>query len=105
MKELGEVVKLNGSTYILEKRIDDIAIYKQIRNDHTVAYELIIIRVAKPREIFGRTYPEQEVYPSSSEFGTHGWSYRTCSDAVNGMKDIIANRNILDTIKQAKRDS
>src|SRR5690349_16374091 len=38
-------------------------------------YEVILIKVSKPREIFGKWYPEREVYPSDEEFGSRAWSY------------------------------
>jgi hypothetical protein len=38
-------------------------------------YEVIVIKIAKAQEIFGRSYPRREVYPSDEEWGSRAWSY------------------------------
>jgi hypothetical protein len=38
--------------------------------------EVIVIRIRRAEELFGRSYPQREVYPSNEEWGTYGWSYQ-----------------------------
>lgn len=38
-------------------------------------YEVIIVRVQKACQKFGRWYPTHERYPRSEDWGTYGWTY------------------------------
>jgi hypothetical protein len=42
-------------------------------------YELIVIKIAPPAEIFSKSYPERELYPSSAknseDWGKIAWSF------------------------------
>jgi len=62
------------------KRTGMIAIY-EVRNagEMLYGYEVIKIKVAPEREVFGKLYPERELYPSSAkestDWGTIAWSF------------------------------
>jgi hypothetical protein len=71
-----------------EFKIDDF-LYRQVKRDGYIAsysithipsgankgWELVVIRVSKARKVFGREYPDREVYPHDEAFGTYGWHY------------------------------
>lgn len=38
-------------------------------------YEVVIVQTHPAETILSRSYPERESYPSSSEWGTLGWTY------------------------------
>lgn len=39
------------------------------------AYEVFRIRIEKAEEMFGKMYPEREVYPCNEDFGVSAWCY------------------------------
>jgi hypothetical protein len=51
-------------------------------------YEVAIIRPHGPYKIAGKSFPEGESYPSSADWGTYGWTYRTKSDALARFKSL-----------------
>jgi hypothetical protein len=80
MKTLETELTHQGRTLRQLKRDGWVAIYEVIgRNLLTYGYEVIIIKVAPAAEIYGRLYPERELYPSSSkespDWGSIAWSY------------------------------
>ena len=87
----GKFFNKYGYTFQLLAREAKKAIYAQSYNDHIVAYEIIKIRVRPPRynAFMKRIEPEREVYPSSEQWGTKGWTYKTWKIALekyNNMK-------------------
>ena len=75
MKFLDKELSTNGHIYTQVKRNRRIALYEQRTKDGILAgHELFIIKVSKEAEIFGKSYPEREVYPSTTEFGNSAWS-------------------------------
>jgi hypothetical protein len=42
---------------------------------------VIRIKKIKPANVFGKEFPAREVYPSSAEFGSMGWSVTSEKEA------------------------
>lgn len=55
------------------KRQGQVALYQM---ESPYGYEVVVIRVEKGREKFGKFYPDHEIYPSSEQWGDYGWSYK-----------------------------
>ncbi|MHA1213001.1 MAG: hypothetical protein ACTSSH_11115 [Candidatus Heimdallarchaeota archaeon] len=66
------------------------AIYAQYIDELLYAYEVIKIRVHPQRynAFLKRNEPEQEVYPSSEQWGTMGWTYRIEERAMEKYNQI-----------------
>lgn len=82
------------------RREGEFAIYEMmVGNKPTRApmYEVIHIRHCKEREMFGKVYPEREVYPSSESWGTHGWTATSLERANNLLEEksqkYLQNKN------------
>src|SRR5688572_15857486 len=58
------------------------AVYAQSKGGRITSYELVHIQQAPPKTIFGRDYPEREVYPSPSEWGTEAWTISNREEAI-----------------------
>ena len=66
-------LKYQGRALKQIKREGRVALYQA---EDPYGYEVVIIRDEKAREIFGKFYPEHEVYPSSEDWGAYGWTFR-----------------------------
>lgn len=86
-KPLPETLKRQGFLYQRAWRDGDWAIYRQVRkgDQKTMAYELVRISRHNGFSIAGLTFPPAETYPSSSLWGSHGWTYRTLELAQSAM--------------------
>ncbi len=76
-KPLPESLKRQGYLYQRVERSGDWAIYQQIRkhDSKVVAFELVRVGRHNGFSIAGLTFPPAETYPSSSMWGSHGWTY------------------------------
>jgi hypothetical protein len=76
MVTLEKEMNFQGRALRQIKRIGMIAVY-EVYGLRRVLYgfEVIVIRVRQAEEAFGRAYPEREVYPSSEEWGTYGFTF------------------------------
>ena len=56
------------------KRTGNVAIYSRTieKTGRIEAYEVVKIRVAKAEVVFGRQFPDREVYPRANDFPTYG---------------------------------
>jgi hypothetical protein len=43
--------------------------------DGLSSFEVVIIRLEAERVKFGKLTPQHEVYPTTSQWGTYGWSF------------------------------
>ena len=75
MKTLPLAFDKDHFAYAQIDRSPTAAIYSQSQDGKVVAYEVVRIRVKAADEVMGRQVPEREVYPSSREWGTYGWTY------------------------------
>lgn len=65
------------------------AIYAQHQESGRVqGYEVIRIREGKEWSAFGKTYPAAEIYPSSEQWGTYGWTYSCLADAERRFRKL-----------------
>lgn len=75
MKKLEKVIHIKGlgmpMKATLLKRTKRKAIY--VRDDKI--YEVFRIQVSPPTNMFGREYPEREVYPGNEDFGKNAWCF------------------------------
>lgn len=76
MTPLGTELRVQNRTLKQIKRQGQAALYELYGAQGMLyGFELIIIRVRKAEEAFGKSYPEREVFPPSESWGTLGWSY------------------------------
>lgn len=87
-KPLPETLKRQGFLYQRVERQQGWAIYRQLRKDDlkTMAFELVRISRHNGFSIAGLTFPPAETYPSSSLWGSHGWTYGTLELAQASME-------------------
>ena len=81
MQKLPDKIKISGIginiTATLVERTTSKAIY--LRSDNI--YEIFKIKITPKNEVFGKTYPERESYPSNEDFGKIAWTFRTLKKA------------------------
>jgi hypothetical protein len=86
----------NGLLLNQIKRSTGAALYS-VRTDENspiIGYETIKITIAKPRTIFGKTYPEREHYPNNEEFGALGWAWNNLESAEKHYNELVQTENI-----------
>jgi hypothetical protein len=79
MEPLKQEFKTNGLSYRLVDRLDNLALVQVFGGDfdYPRGYEVHKVRVRKAESVFGKAYPEHEIYASNEEFGSYAWSYVT----------------------------
>jgi hypothetical protein len=95
MEKLATEFKVQNRTLKQIKRKGDVALYELYgANGMLYGFELIIIKIRKAREAFGKFYPEHETYPASEDWGSLGWSYgqNFRSTAVKAFETLAAER-------------
>ena len=80
MEHLSTTHAANGYEYEQVWRKGMTAIYKQLRTEDT--YEVIKIKISPASEVFGKSYPEREVYPGNEEWGKLAWTVRGLKEAT-----------------------
>jgi hypothetical protein len=76
MELLASELKVQNRTLRQLERDGRVALYALYgANGLLYGFEVVLIRVRKAGEVFGKAYPEREVYPSSEDWGTLAWSY------------------------------
>jgi len=88
MRPLPRNFRRNGFTYTRVLLIGRSVIYKQQVTPHLAYYEVFWIRVRPEEELFGKTIPEREVFPSNEDFGTRAWAYPDLGQAVDRLLEI-----------------
>jgi hypothetical protein len=75
--------KDDGFTFTLIRREGDIALLSKTKPHYTrPSFEVVRI-VHRPAEMIkGKPYPAREALPSTSTWGTYGWTYCTLEDAL-----------------------
>jgi len=75
MKKLEKEIHIKGlgmpMRTVLVKRTAKKAMY--LRDD--MIYEVFKIKVSPPKSMFGKDYPEREVYPGNEDFGVWAWCF------------------------------
>jgi len=87
-KPLPESLKRQGFRYERVERSGDWAIYRQVEKTEgkTMAFEVVRIGRHNGFSIAGLTFPPAETYPSSSMWGSHGWTYSDLDTARSAME-------------------
>lgn len=78
MKRLDIEIKTNGHTYILHRRSEKVALYKQYFEGMHVGWEYGLIKLRKAEKIKGVQYEERETFFANSEFGVTAFSPAMC---------------------------
>lgn len=93
MRTIPEQYNKDGFNHHLLHRHGDVAIYEQRKPTHTSSYyEVVIVsKHAKDNDFVG-TKAGDEYLPSTSEWGTYGWTYLTLEDAREKMSKIILEK-------------
>lgn len=83
MKIIPEKFIKNGFKHILVKREEEVAIYRRhpIASSKYSHYEVVIIGSHDGTEINGNFIEAGEIYPSTSQWGDKGWTFRTLEEA------------------------
>jgi len=89
MNILPEKLRKNGFAYTLILRKGQSAIYRQQVTEKLAYFEVFIIQVKPEQNLFGRYYPEREVFPSDNVFGISAWSFRNFDDALKRYKKLL----------------
>jgi hypothetical protein len=101
MQPLPEIVNVNGTGIIglkarLLKRDRNICLYE--RSDGY--FEVFIVQVSPAAEVFGKSYPEREVYPGNDDFGKTAWCFREYKNALKEFQRLTESPKIIDDHKK-----
>jgi hypothetical protein len=91
MKKLEKTFTKKGFKYTQIKREGNFAIYQQdslTEGAVTPSFEVVEIKSHDGYEIGGQKIAASEVYPSTSQWGNIGWTFRTIEDARAKFKKI-----------------
>ena len=80
--------RLLGFEYTQLKRLGDVAIYRQSKKGLPDGYEVVRILKHEAFSAFGKDFPAGESYPSSQQWGSDGWTYRTLEDAEQKFQEL-----------------
>jgi len=81
MQPLPETFTRGDYHYRMVERTDKTAIFEQLFEGTHVAFEAILIKKEKERNIMGKKYPPAEVFPSTEKWGTYGFTTHTLENA------------------------
>lgn len=90
-KPLTERFNKYGYTFSLLKREGDLAIFKQHKKKKIYNYEVILVGRHNGYEINGIFFEPSEFYPSTSEWGTKGFTCGTLEAAELRFKKLKDN--------------
>jgi len=91
MERLPEELKCNGYKYTLHERGQRSCIYAQHVSPGQYRYEVFLIKTRPAEKIFGKQYPEREVFPSNETFGKTAWVYIKLENAEKAFDAIEKN--------------
>lgn len=96
MQKLPPIFKKYGFTFQQSRRTQHAAIYAQIYEEKVICYEVVRIKVAPKKEVFGKVLPLREVYPSSEQWGANAWtiSRNQFWRALGLMRNITENAEL-----------
>ena len=100
MKKLPVNISNAGFTFTQLKREGRVCIYEQVPDGGEFkAYEVIIIKYRKERQLYGKVLPAQEAYPSDSDWGTLGWTFMTWDKAEIKFNELVIRYNNQNELK------
>jgi hypothetical protein len=62
---------------------------KDLESYTLIGFEVIAIRRRKAKDIFDKSYPPKETYPSSAEWGTNGFTFQNYKEAMNKFESLV----------------
>ena len=72
---LAIVVKRAGMSYHQIWRSSDVAVYRAQGEGNRLEFEIFKIQILPAEEVNGKSYPVREAFPSSSEWGSLGFTF------------------------------
>jgi hypothetical protein len=87
-KPLKESFSKYGFDFKMIKRTKKKAIFEQSVKDKVFAYETILVSRHNGFSLAGNYIEPSETYPSSSEWGTKGFTYKTLEEAEEKYKEL-----------------
>lgn len=88
MEPLSTDLRVGGFDLHQLYRHGNVAVYAQSKGGRVISYEVIRIQQEKAREMFGKPYPEREVYPGSEMWGKEGWTVVDKEDALERARQL-----------------
>lgn len=90
IQKLPKELRKNGYTYVLAARSESgtEAIYYQMDGERMVGFEVGRIKKVSAATVFGKDYPEREVFWSNEDFGQIAWFTTTAQKAYDIMRQI-----------------
>lgn len=89
MRVLPESFTKLGWNHQLEWRDGKVAIYRRSKEDHHPHWEVIVIREQQEKEVNGIRYEHAEIYPSSEQFGTFGFTHQSLEVAKAKAETLV----------------
>lgn len=83
VQRLPETRSKVGNEYRLFRRGERALIYGEGPNGQDLSFEVFQIRTYPPAIVFGKMYPEREVFTPSEAFGRWAWWCNTLEKALN----------------------
>jgi hypothetical protein len=81
-------ISKNGFEYVLISRGGKSLIYEQTYDQKIISYEVFSIKIAKAGEVFGKFYPDREVFPGNEDFGYWAWAYISLDKALDKFNEL-----------------
>lgn len=88
MELLPIILNRNGFKYTQVLRGKVAAIYQQLSGGNIISYEVFKIETRQHTEIFGRIYPDREIFPRNEDFGYNAWSIIDYKKAFEKFKNL-----------------
>lgn len=77
MEVLNKTVKRGAFTHHLIKRNKHVAMYDTCIDEEVIGYEVFLIKIQKPKIIFGREIAFKEKFPKNEDFGYSAYAPST----------------------------
>jgi len=93
MNTIPSVFTERGFNFTQIARDGMIALYHRGKPGGTGHYELVRLSVAHAAKIYGREYPEREVYPHSEKWGIDGFTILSRETALERFTEMVNARD------------
>ena len=58
------------------------------------AFEVFHVKIRPEGEVFGKVYPEREVYPGNEDFGQSAWCFTTLESATKRFRELTSTERL-----------
>ena len=97
-RRLSDIIRRNGFTYQIVKRLDNVAMYSQLCSTPTgfkcIGYEVFIVKIRRANGIKGLPKFNYEAFPSNEDFGKTAYAPSTLQLAENRFNQLINRVNL-----------